>query len=85
MRAWKWENNGLIEVWHNATIYETKAKGLQTLDMIGKKQDFDLVFRTWELKRLRNVRLDVVDSIEERCLQWIGRERKLILNPNPKH
>ena len=29
--------------------------------------------------------LDVVDSIKERCLQWIGRERKLtlILNTNP--
>ena len=38
---------------------------------------------------LGDVALDVVDSIKERCLQWIGRERKLILtlilNPNPKH
>ena len=39
-----------------------------------------------------DVTLDVVDSIKERCLQWIGRERKLtliltlilILNTNPK-
>ena len=31
------------------------------------------------------VTLDVVKSIKERCLQWIGRERKLtlILNTNP--
>ena len=47
MRAWKCENN---DPWHNATIYETKAKSLQNLDMIGKKQDFDLVFQTGELK-----------------------------------
>ena len=38
-----------------------------------------------------DVTLDVVDSIKERCLQWIGRERKLTLililtlNTNPKH
>ena len=51
MRARKCENSDLIKVRHNATIYETKAKSLQTLDMIGKKQDFDLVFRTGELKR----------------------------------
>ena len=33
-----------------------------------------------------DVTLDVVDSIKERCLQWIGRERKLtlILNTNTK-
>ena len=42
-------------------------------------------------RRTRNgdVTLDVVDSIKERCLQWIGRQRKLTLilntNPNPKH
>ena len=38
---------------------------------------------------LGDVALDVVESIKERCLQWIGRERKLILtlilNTNPKH
>ena len=42
---------------------------------------------------LGDVTLAVVDSIKERCLQWIGRERKLtliltlilILNTNPKH
>ena len=44
MRAWKCENNNLIKVWHNATIYETKGKSLQILDMISKMQDFDLVF-----------------------------------------
>ena len=44
---------------------------------------------------LGDVTQDVVDSIKERCLQWIGRERKLILiltliltlilNTNPEH
>ena len=53
MRAWKCENNDLIRVWYNATIYDTNAKSLQTLDMIGKKQDFDLFFRTGELKRCK--------------------------------
>ena len=54
-----------------------------------------------EEPEIGDVTLAVVDSIKERCLQWIGRERKLtliltliltltltlilILNTNPKH
>ena len=42
-------------------------------------------YQYWQI--LGYVTLDVVDSIKERCLQWIGRERKLTLtlNTNPKH
>ena len=65
--------------------------GLALLSGISLLTTQDLTQEGW---KFGDVPLAVVDSIKERCLQWIGRERKLILtliltlmlilNTNPK-
>ena len=73
-----------LELMHN----RRRAYYITAADEDDKKEWVEM-FRTCCRKasgtKWGDVTLDVVDSIKERCLQWIGRERKLtlILNTTP--